>query len=340
MKKLVHSGVALLLLAAVIGAGMRLWPGRDAASKAPGIGAAAELRQVLDASKADADAATLALEATLRAAHAQADASWWERPLSEVFGQLQAAAAAGDAQAAYVLGLRSAACVQALRERTPEVLLAESRREAEWAADSDDPGNAASRLQNTNRQLRRELETYEDCAVLPEEDLSRYLSWLARAGHAGLDEARLAYVGHAMDDYAGDRGALIAGIEVASERRTLARQWLEQMMRAGNEQALAAYVEASGGGDGLYAEDFATTATYRYALDLVRSRRMEALHRRMEALGSPARRERTFAQLWAQGPIRYGDQLTSQQWDEVAVRGKQIFRESFEHMPPAAAPKR
>lgn len=324
MKRPLLFGMALLLAIATIAVGLLVWTQRGNSTRlmsAPN--AAAELRRMLDASNPASLAATSAERTALAIARSEPNADWWQRPLSEVFSLMQAAAEAGDKQAAYALGSRSAWCMKVLRERTPETLLSEYRQNMESIEVADDPALTRTRLTNTNNRFQRELDSYEDCAVLGEERVSGYLSWLERAGRAGVTGARLAYVQYAMSEYRGDRGALIAEIEVASDRRTQARDWLEQMVRDGNEQALATYVEALSGHDGLYTKDLAKATTYAYTLDLVRSRRMAGLSR-----------VDRFPQLWTEGPIRYGDRLKPHQWDEITVRGRHIFQESFEHPPP------
>lgn len=327
MKRALVFGAGLLLAVAAItteflASGQR---GGSTASRSPSD-AAAELRQALEAAQRSSPAHEEARRAALvHSPRLQPNADRWNRPFSEVYDEIHAAAKAGDGQAAYVLGSRSARCMRVLRGRSPEVLLSEYRRDMETIEVAGDPKLTEIRLSNTNGRFQRELEAYEDCAVLGEDQLSGYLAWLERAGRDGVEDARVAFAQYAMSEYHDDRGALIAQIEVARERRIQARAWLDSLIRKGNEQALRTYVEELSSGNGLFTGDFAISRTYAYALDLAVSRRIG----RSYADGVDR-----FPQLWNEGPIRYGDELTSQQWDAVTERGRQIYRESFATPPP------
>jgi len=305
---------ALLLAMAVTAIALFVWPASNHPTRPPAApNATAELSQMLDAAGVPVRAAA-STEALGAAPVSDTTDGWWQRPLSEVFDAMLAAANDGDMHAAYALGSRSARCVDLLRERSADTLLAGYRQDMEMMKGRDDPEGI--RLANVSNQFRRELQAYEDCAAVGEARLAGYLQWLERAGRAGVTGARVAYAQNAMAEYRGDRNALIANIEQATARRALTRDWLEELVRAGNEDALNVYVEALSGQDGIYAADLTQARAYGYALDLVRSRRVDG-----------------FAKLWADGPIRYGDDLTPRQWDEATVRGRQIFRESFEHLP-------
>ncbi|MEZ0472673.1 hypothetical protein [Luteimonas salinilitoris] len=236
---------------------------------------------------------------------------WWRNPLPEVFDALQEAAAAGDMDGAYILGVRSAQCRTVLRRDSPESLIHEYRdRKILYSG----PGDSRPHRENREKELQEKLSQYEDCAVLGQERASAGADWLERAGRSGEASARLAFVTHALEEYA-TRGALIADIEEAGRRQKLAREWLEQLVQDGNEQALHYYVDALDGRYALYARDEPASMAHAYALDLVRSRRVG-----------------DFDQLWRQGPERYGNR-TPAEWDEITSHGREIYREHFEHTP-------
>jgi hypothetical protein len=241
------------------------------------------------------------------------DVRWWQQPLASLHAELRALASAGDMQAAHVLGARSAHCVQVLRKEAPEELTRRYEDDLEHLAGRS-PASTDVRRRNAERRLREGLDRYQDCLVVGLARAHEGVDWLERAGLAGNDAARVDFAAHALAEYE-TRGALIADIEEASRRRQLARVWLEQGVRDGNEHALRRVTDSLAGGDGLYVRDEASFQAHAYALQLVQGRRAG-----------------TFQLLWRDGPARYGP-LTEAQWAEATARGREIFSESFEHMP-------
>ncbi|NZA25659.1 hypothetical protein H0E84_04630 [Luteimonas sp. SJ-92] len=244
--------------------------------------------------------------------------SWWRDPLPEVLDALQDAAATGDTEAGYILGVRSAGCRTILRRDTPESLIHEYRRKVIYlgAGDSRQERENWERQyrENRERDLQKKLREYEDCAVVGQERVSAGADWLESAGRAGNASAQLSFITHALEEYA-TRGALIADVEEARRRQKLAREWLEQLVHDGNEQALDRYVEALDGRYSLYPRDERASMAHAYALELVRSRRAG-----------------DFDRLWREGPERYGSP-TPAEWDEISSRGREIYLEHFQHAP-------
>lgn len=274
--------------------------------------AAAELRQLLDSPEMRDDDAP-ALERIF--AQARADAPWWNAPLPEVYDALLAAARGGNVEAMHAIGSRSLDCLRSLREKTPIQLLASFRDEIERIENLDGEGHAVH-LSNATGQARRQLEDYRSCSTLGEAKLAGALDWVARAGHAGNDRARLLYARSVLDAYKDDRGALISDIEGVARRRVLARRWIEAGVKAGSEEALDMYAGAHYGQSGLYRRDLFEASTYSYVLDLVRRRRVNE-----------------FDKTWRDGPPRHEGWLTPQQWDEVQARGHAIFDTDFRDTP-------
>lgn len=315
--------VALLAVTALCALGLAVLanlpafaPGRTSQASSP-EDATAELRQMLGArsqAALDAEAAARTIPPP-ELVDSVANVDWWTLPLPEVIERLLALAEAGDMEAAYALGSRSAGCMETLRKDSPENLLEAYRRDITIDLGRPrTPEQQALWKLNTDRQFASRLKRYEDCAVLDEAVLADHLQWLERAGASGLDKAQLAYAQYASAEYEDDRGALIADIEEATRRRERAAEWLRRLVADGNEQALSAMVE-SPDISGLAADPEALMS-YRYVLDLVRSRRVGK-----------------FEALWGEGPTRYGDEFTTQQWNDIAARGRRIFKEDFEDAP-------
>lgn len=320
MKKLLIGGLLLVTALCAIGLVVighlpALDRGRAPSPRSPDD-AAAELRQALTA---ESQAATKAAAPPIPSAVVATGASnpeWWQPPLPEVFEMLQAKAERGDMQAAYVLGSRSAECMNRIRNDSPDKLLEDYRQDIAIDESGRDlaPRDRERLNANRDRQFASRLKRYEECAVLGEDALAGHLEWLERAGASGIEKARLAYARYALAECESDRGALIADIETAARRRERAVEWLGQLVADGNEDALNMLVESpeiSG-----LAADRVALMSYRYTLDLVRSRRVGK-----------------FPALWEAGPARYGDEFTAQQWDQIATRGRRIFREDFEDAP-------
>jgi hypothetical protein len=249
---------------------------------------------------------------------ARHEASWWHRPLADVHAELEALASAGDVDAAHVLGARAAQCGRTLRDDHPKELARRYEAELEILAERHPSNDAA--LRNAQRGLQEGVGRYEDCAAFGMAGTRAGVAWLERAGRSGNERARIAFVEHALDDYR-TRGTLIANIEEASRRRQLAREWLDQGVRDGNELALEIAAESlDGRRGGLHARDEVAFQAHAYALQLVRSRRTGR-----------------FQALWRDGPDRYGE-MTQAQWAEAVARGRRIFSESFEHKPVVPGP--
>ena len=246
-----------------------------------------------------------------------ASAEAWNLPLADVEPGLRALAATGDTAAAFALGSRAADCMKQLREKTREELIEEQRDERRWIDGLDNRDSLAEvRKQNVEGRLRRELAYYDDCAEVGEKRLSDYLVWLERAGRAGHKSARIAYAAHAFGQWEKPL-EMVADIEEAVRRRTLARTWLEDLVAAGNESALAAYVAALDGKNGLYARDEDKRAIHSYVLDLVQSRRI-----------------RGFDESWAAGPyIPSAPEWTPERVARIKSEGHRIYQEHFRDTP-------
>lgn len=244
--------------------------------------------------------------------------AWWNGPFAPVFGSLRAAAEAGDVSAAHVLGSRAADCMTMLRDKTPASMLADFQDEMhveKGMSDRFDAKHLESRRQNIARQFAQQLDRYENCAAIGAARMADYLRWLERAGAAGNASARLRYVDALQAAYSDDRGALIARIEEAGRRRALARTWLEELVRSGDESAFHTYSQALKG-SWLYREDYALAMAHAYALELAQARRMG-----------------NFQQRWQEGMRGYGDRLTPAQWAAASRRGREIFMATLHHRP-------
>lgn len=240
-------------------------------------------------------------------------ARWWLRPIDEIHAEIRAAAERGDLKAAYALGIRYGQCSRALEDSAPQKLLAELDQEMEFAGSTP---AARGGMENVGNRISSELATYNACASLDRATLDESMLWLERAGRGEAKGARLAYVSAWTRQASRGRNELIADIERMAAQRTLAREWLEQGLAAGDSDALDQYIEAYSGQGGLLPRDRVQEMAYRYARDLVRSRRVSG-----------------FDALWTSGPTRYGDELTSQQWDAAEAQGRSIFKTNYESKP-------
>ncbi|MGO4261031.1 hypothetical protein [Lysobacter sp. TAB13] len=243
-------------------------------------------------------------------------ARWWLLPIDEIHGEIRTAAEHGDLKAAYALGIRYGQCSRALEDYAPQKLLAELDQEIELAGSTP---VARGSMENVGNRISSELETYNACATLDRALLDESMLWLERAGRGEAKGARLAYVSAWIKQASGDRNELIADIERMAAQRALAREWLQQGLAAGDSDALDQYIEAYSGQGGLLPRDRMQEMAYRYARDLVRSRRVSE-----------------FDALWASGPTRYGDELSSQQWDAAEAQGRSIFKTYYEAKPDRA----
>jgi len=241
----------------------------------------------------------------------------WNLPLADVEPGLRLLAASGDTAAAFALGSRAAGCMKRLREKTREELLDEQREELDDLNDPYvEPRLAEVRRQNVERRLRGALAYYDDCAEVGEKRLSDYLAWLEKAGRAGHSSARIAYAQYAFDEWQKPL-EMVADIEEAVRRRTLARTWLDELVAAGNESALIAYVAALDGRNGLYAPNEDKRAIYSYVLDLVQNRRVGR-----------------FDERWAAGPyIPSAPEWTPERAARIKSEGHRIYREHFRDTP-------
>lgn len=287
--------------------------------------AATRLRQRLSALPEESQA----MLAEFRRRHAemmQRDPSSrrWMLPIDRIYPELLAAAQQGDLDAAAVLGQRLSGCLRTLQEQSPAKLL----EKLDMAlADAGNDANSPAHQANLQRQVAQDLEQHDACARIGRAGLEEGMSWLERAGRGDAKGARLAYVSAWAQQSGGDREALIADIERIAARRTLAREWLEQGRAAGEERALDLYIDAYAGQNGLYARDPLQEQAYRYVRDLVQGRRSGE-----------------FDALWADGPRRYGTELTSAQWNAAEAQGRSLFKAHYEarpvwpHRPPPKIP--
>ncbi|MBT2747670.1 MULTISPECIES: hypothetical protein [unclassified Lysobacter] len=241
------------------------------------------------------------------------NARWWLLPIDEIHGEIRAAAERGDLKAAYALGTRYGQCSKALEDYAPQKLLAELDQEMEFAGSAP---ASQGRMENLGNRFSEDLATYDACASLDRATLDESMSWLERAGRGEVKGARLSYVYAWTQQAQRGRNELIADIERVAAQRTLAREWLQQGLAAGDSSALDQYIEAYSGQGGLLPRDRVQEMAYRYARDLVRGRR-----------GSE------FDALWASGPTRFGKDLTSQQWDAAEAQGRSIFKTYYEARP-------
>lgn len=332
MKRAVGAGVLLLALA-----GLGLWvhtkrmppmasepspasvaaaaaaTGTDTPAAASVQDAAAALRQRLSKLPQPSPASVAAQERMMDALWAEnPSAKWWRLPFDQVYPALRAAAEGGDFDAAYVLGRRSAHCRKTVEEYAPEKMLKEWDGEME----SVPPGpDAQGRMENLRNRYADDLAQYEACNAVGRDALDESLAWLERAGRGEVKDAKLTYVRAWSEQVGRNRGELIADIERAAEQRSLAREWLEEGLFAGDEGALDQYIDAYSGRGGLFARDPVQEMAYRYARDLVQGRRVSR-----------------FDALWANGPTRFGE-MTSQQWDAAEAQGRALFKRYYEARP-------
>ncbi|GAB6194827.1 hypothetical protein [Lysobacter xanthus] len=307
-----------LLILVAIGVGGYRYAGRPSASPvARDRAATMELRRLL----ADAAPARPPVEQSVQ----PANRDWWNVPFAAEFEAMRAAARAGDASAAYALGSRAATCMRELREKSPASILADYQDQLSLPEDIEKrlgPDHLAVRRRNTANNTARELDRYENCAAIGAARMADYLQWLEQAGAAGSGAARLSYVSAVQQAYSDDRGALIAQIEEAGRRRTLAREWLDERIASGDESAFQLYANALEG-SWLYRADYVRAAAYGYALELAQQRRMG-----------------NFGQRWREGLRPYGDRLTPAQWAEASRRGRELFMANLQNRPvwPNGAP--
>lgn len=296
------------------------------ASPAPRVDdAATRLRQRLSALPRQSPA-MLAESERRNAEMMQRDPSLRRRmlPIDRIYPELLAAAQQGDLDAAAVLGQRLNGCLRTLQEQSPAKLL--EMLDIVMADEGTDAASLA-RQASVQRQFAQDLDQHDACARVGQTALEEGMSWLERAGRGDAKGARLAYVSAWARQSGGDREALIADIERIAARRTLAREWLEQSRAAGEEQALDLYIDAYAGRNGLYARDPLQEQAYRYVRDLVQGRRSGE-----------------FDALWADGPQRYGTELTSAQWDAAEAQGRSLFKAHYQarpvwsHGPPPKLP--
>ena len=303
-----RAAAVMCLLLIVAGAGWHLRPEAPAALEHMPMDrddAAARLRARASAVAPPAD--------TRAVSSAPASLRDWTVPLASVYEQWRSAAHAGDMEAAHRLGQRLHVCWRSLRERTPDALLAEFERETgDDGAFQRDAESMRLRRENVARQLMRELDIYEDCQAIGEERASNYLAWLERAGASGHLAAQRTYAGLALEEYQQDRGRLIANIEEATRRRTLARSWLERQLLSGEEAAVFDYVVELQGHRGLYSHDRMEAAVYGYVRDLILARRGGRFS--PDPRGGP--------------PVRHHG-FTAAEWEVVAARANDIFASHF-----------
>lgn len=328
MKRLIGWGLPLLLLA-----GLALWfvHGRTAstdaapaarvaastetgASPAAGVqDAAAVLRKRLSELPPQSPAQRAAMDRIRAETMKNQDQRRWLAPFDQIYTEFRAKAEKGDAAAAYVLGRRSAACLDTLNEKAPAQLLAALDRDVQgWASGPQ----SQSRLASTRQRYESEFAEYEACASIDRASLDEALIWLERAGRGEAEGAKLAYVRTWAKQAGGDRNALIADIERIAAQRAQAREWLEQGRAAGDDEALDLYIEAYSGGNGLYPRDPVQEQAYHFVRDLVIGRRTSEFDAR-----------------WANGPDRYRGNLTPQQWSEAEAQGRSIFKDYYEAKP-------
>ncbi|MGH8081890.1 MAG: hypothetical protein ACREP7_15050 [Lysobacter sp.] len=238
-------------------------------------------------------------------------ARWRYKPINEVYAELRAAAEQGDLEAALILGGRSAQCRKVLVDHAPEKMLAEL--DQELAMENPAPGREGA-MMNLRNRFSSDLAEYDACSGVDRASLDEGLAWLERAGRGDVKDARLSYVS-TWAEQTRDRDEVIADVERVAAQRTLAHEWLEQGLAAGEDRALDLYIDAYAGQNGLYPRDRVQEMAYRYARDLVRGRRVSE-----------------FDALWAKGPIRYGE-LTSQQWDVAEAQGRALFKTHYEARP-------
>ncbi len=283
---------------------------------------AARLRARLAALPGDSPE-TLAAMARARGAMLPPGPDWWGTPFDQIHDRMRTAAEQGDMRAAYALGSRYIACEKALRERTPAFILENLEQELDDEESSGyDVHESKGRLSNTRRRFEQELDQYEACASVGAERMQDGMAWLERAGQSGSESARGAYVSAVLGFRSEDRARLISEIERVVESRAQAREWLQQALVAGEEWPLESFNQAYEG-SALYPRDPVRRNTFSYVQSLVRGRRSG-----------------DFEALWANGPHRYGKELTGAQWDWVEAEGRRIFERYYEDRPvwPNGAP--
>lgn len=300
-------------------------PAEAGASPAPGVrDAAGALRERLSTLPPESPAQRAAMEGIRAEMMKNPDRRRWLAPFDQIYAEFRARAEKGDADAAHVLGRRSAACLDTLKEKPPEQLLAALDRDIQGVTAG--PASQAI-LANTRQRYERDFAEYQACANIDRASLDEALAWLERAGRGEAKGAKLAYVRTWAKQAGGDRYAMIADIERIAAQRALAREWTEQGLRAGDGEALDLYIEAYSGNNGLYPRDPVQEQAYHFVRDLVMARRTSGFDAR-----------------WAAGPDRYRGNLTPQQWSAAEAQGRSIFKDYYEakpvwpNGPPAALP--
>lgn len=130
----------------------------------------------------------------------------------------------------------------------------------------------------------------------------------------------------------------------ARRRQALAREYLEEAVRAGDHRALDLYVSAQYGRGPLYPEDRRTAQVHADVQQLVahqprpsdpvRDAVQARLDRRRIEHGG-ASREDTFQALLANGPVRgASDAFSDAAWADITAEGRRIFEDAFRNGAP------
>jgi hypothetical protein len=245
-------------------------------------------------------------------------------PLDQSIAQQRQAARDGDIQAARTLGERLLRCRRSLRENPLASLL--QRYEWDMAEiDSGDPAIKEFRRRNIESQFLSAVETHEDCIHAQQVPMAEAVQWLQRAGMAGDTQAQLAYARYALEEFP-DRAALIRNPAAAKQRAGLARTWTEQLVEAGNEDALEFMSTALSGSSPLYAKDREKSYIYGRVLSLIRAKRGDR---------SPyAKTRNAFDRLWNGTDLQHDRQLTPAQVENINRRARELYLAHFSTASP------
>lgn len=258
----------------------------------------------------------------------------------ELVARFAASADAGDPESAYLVGRSLAECHRILRDDTPAAALSRLREDMLELEQREGMAGNESLQQQFEQRAARRTEHYSECGALAPELVARSSKWLEQAAAAGHQGARKEYPELAMAEFETREGIIRDPLE-ARRRQELARGYLEDAVRAGDTQALNAYVGAQYGRGPLYPEDRRAAQVYGYVQQLVLHQPKpqasdpvgDAVQARLDRLRierGGASRANTFQSLLRDGPRRpTSDAFSDAEWAEITAEGRRIFEDSF-----------
>lgn len=262
----------------------------------------------------------------------------------EVAARFAASADAGDPASAYIAGRSLAECHRILRDDTPQAMLSRQREDTlELQQHEGTPGYEMLRQQLEQRSAKR-VAAYSDCNALAPGLIARSVGWLEQAAAAGHLDARKDYPSLAMLEFETREGIIRDPME-ARRRQALAREYLEDAVRAGDPRALDLYLGAQYGRGPLYPEDRRAAQVYGYVQQLAMHQPRpadpvgDAVQARLDRLRveqGGASREDRFQSLLRNGPPRSSSsEFSDAEWADITAEGRRIFEDAFRTDTPA-----